>query len=63
MFTQKEALHMTTSNDFQANILIADPDETLGELLDVSLREFQHDVRIVRNGLEAFEILREEEFD
>ena len=63
MFTQKEALHMTTSNDFQANILIADPDETLGELLDVSLREFQHDVRIVRNGLEAFEVLREEEFD
>lgn len=63
MSTHKEALRMTLSNDFQANILIADPDETLGELLDVSLRKSRHDVRIVRNGRKALEILREEHFD
>jgi DNA-binding response OmpR family regulator len=63
MSTQKEELHMTLPNDFHANILVADPDETLGEFLDVSLRKSQHDVRIVRNGREAPEILRDEYFD
>ena len=54
---------MTSDNAFQAHILIADHDETLRELLDVSLRKSHNDVRMVKTGQEAFDLMGSEFFN
>ena len=46
-----------------ANILVADKDETMRELLDVSLRRTNHDVKMADNGEKTIDMIREESFD
>jgi len=46
-----------------ANILVADKDETMRELLDVSLRRTNHDVKMADNGEKTLDMIREESFD
>ena len=46
-----------------ANILVADKDETMRELVDVSLRRTNHDVKMADNGEKMLDMIREESFD
>jgi DNA-binding response OmpR family regulator len=54
---------MSGETDFRAQILVADHDETLRELLDLSLRRSSHDVIKVASGQEALDAIRGEYFD
>ncbi|MFC1491203.1 response regulator transcription factor [Nitrospinota bacterium] len=46
-----------------ANILVADDDETMQELLTVSLKRSSHDVRLADTGAETLNLIRQEKFD
>jgi DNA-binding response OmpR family regulator len=45
------------------NILVADKDETMMQLLDVSLQRINHSVKMANNGEEVLELIRGEKFD
>jgi DNA-binding response OmpR family regulator len=45
------------------NILVADKDETMKQLLDVSLQRINHAVKMADNGEEVLELIRGEKFD
>ncbi len=54
---------MTSADSVKAYILVADHDETLRELLDVSLTQAHHTVRQVSSGREALSLMQSEFFD
>ena len=45
------------------NILVAAKDETMRQLLDVSLQRINHAVKMADNGEEVLELIRGEKFD
>jgi len=46
-----------------ANILIASKDETLRDLLELSLQRFEHFVRLAEDGETSFKMVQEDFFD
>jgi DNA-binding response OmpR family regulator len=46
-----------------ANILVADKDETMRGLMDVSLTRIGHTIRLSDSGEKTLELIREEKFD
>ncbi|MFC1491150.1 response regulator transcription factor [Nitrospinota bacterium] len=54
---------MSGKIEFQAEILVADHDETLRELLEAPLRQAHHNVRLAENGQTALDLIRNEVFD
>jgi DNA-binding response OmpR family regulator len=54
---------MTGTNGFHGNILVAEHDRTLRDLLDVSLSRTHHNIRMVESGKEAMNLLQDEYFD